>query len=321
MKIPRWLGIFGTIDLVLFTIFLGFIWLMPRASLGRIAEAQLQKATAFRYDVNIAGASFTPFGTIKATDIHLKSKYRVSENLIPGQVNIDKLKVRAGILSLIRRKPSIKTIVDFPSGTAKILVRQSKQEKHLELQFFDVSLDDLGIVRDYARVPLRGTLRGSLDGTVGENNELADASIDMNILNFIVGPRTLSASDMPPSVQQYFFGDMTIPSLHAGDMLIRGETKDDGAFVIDEWVGQGKDIRMQVDGQLNPAVPFAQSKAALKLSVALDPTWVEKAELDVILDNVPMISRAQQEDSLVFSVTGPLNQIQFQPASGGRRLR
>src|SRR5699024_3958616 len=160
----------------------GFIWLMPRASVGHIAEAQLQKATGFRYHVQIDGASLSGLSGIKATNIHLRSRERVSENLRPGTLNIDALKVRAGLISLLRRQPSIRTRVDFASCHARILLHQGKEEKQLELQLLDVALVDLGLLRDYTRVPLSGTLRGSVEGAVNNENLLVDANIDMNIL-------------------------------------------------------------------------------------------------------------------------------------------
>lgn len=321
MKIPRSALLGGTVVLIVGCILAGFIWLMPRASVANIAEAQLQKATGFRYHVQIDGASLSGLSGIKATNIHLRSRERVSENLRPGTLNIDTLKVRAGLLSLLRRQPSIRTRVDFPSGHARILLHQGKEENTLEAQFFDVALTDLGLLRDYARVPLAGTLRGSVEGTVNDENLLVDANIDMNILELVVGPRTLSGSDLPADVQRFFFGDITIPALDAGNILIRGAVDESDVFVIDEFVGQGDDLRLKAEGQIVPKSPSARSELSLQLSVAVEPEWVERAQLGMIIDNVPMISKAQQGDNLVFSITGPLNKPKFAAASDRQRLR
>lgn len=321
MRIARSALLAGTVLLIIGSILAGFIWLMPRASVGHIAEAQLQKATGFRYHVQIDGASLSGLSGIKATDIHLSSRERVSENLPPGTLNIDVLKVRAGVLSLLRRQPSIRTRIDFPSGHALILLHQGKEERRLEAQFFDVALDDLGLLRDYARVPLAGTLRGSIEGTVNEENLLVDADVDMNILGFVAGPRTLSGSDLPADVQRFFAGDITIPALDSGDILIRGAVDESDVFVIDEFVGQGDDLRLKAEGQVVPKTPAAQSELSLKLSVAIEPEWVERAQLGMIIDNVPMVSQAQQGDNLVFSITGPVNKPKFAAASDRQRLR
>lgn len=321
MKLPRWAMLAGAVILALVCILIGFAALMPRASVARIAEAQLQKVTAFKYHVDIQSASLSGLTGISATDIHLRSRKRVSENLAPGSLDIRKLKVKAGLFSLILRQPTIRTRIDFPSGHALVRLNQSKTSRSLDAQIYDVSLTDLGMLRDYARVPLSGTLRGSIQGAVDNDQQLVDANIDMNILGLVVGPRTLSGTDLPAEVQRFFFGEINIPALDAGDVLVRGAVDENDVFVIDEFVGQGDDLRLKAEGQIVPKVPTSQSELSLKLSVALDPDWVEEAQVGMILDNVPAISKAQQGDNLVFSLTGPLAKPKFAAASDRQRFR
>lgn len=321
MNIPRSALLGGAVVLIISSILAGFIWLMPRASVAHIAEAQLQKVTAFKYHVGIEGAALSGLSGVKATNINMRSREVVSENLTPGTLHIETLKVRAGLFSLLRRRPSIRTRIDFPSGHARIFLHDDKETRQLEAQLFDVALADLGILRDYARVPLAGSLRGSLEGTVSDENVLVDADIDMNILNLVVGPRTLSGSDLPEEVQRFFFGDITIPALEAGNILIRGAVDESDVFVIDEFKGQGADLRLKVDGQVVPKAPATQSELALELRVAIEPDWVEEAQLGMIIDSVPMISKAQQGDNLVFAITGPLKKPKFAAASDRQRLR
>lgn len=321
MKLPRWTSLGGAALLITFCLFAGFIWLMPRASVARIAEAQLQKATRFKYNVDIKGAALSGLTGIKATGIHLRSREIVSENLDPGALDIDVLKVRAGFFSLLGRKPNIRSRIDFPSGHALVRLNQGKEERSLEAQIYDVSLTDLGMLRDYARVPLRGTLRGSIQGTLDAEQRLIDADVDMNILDLIAGPRTLSGSDLPAEVQRFFFGEINIPALRAGDILVRGAVDESDVFVIEEFKGQGDDLRVKAEGQIVPKAPSSQSELSLKLSVAVEPDWVEEAQLGMIIDNVPMISKAQEGDNLVFSITGPLNKPKFGAASDRQRFR
>src|SRR5690625_262454 len=321
MKLPRWTILGGTVALVLLCVLIGFAGLMPRASVARIAEAQLQKVTAFRYHVDIKGASLAGLTGIKATDIHLRSRARVSENLAPGTLDIRKLKIKAGLFSLIVRKPTVKTRIDFPSGHALVRLNQSKTSRSLDAQIYDVSLTDLGMLRDYARVPLKGVLRGSVLGTVDSQEGLVDAEIDMNILGLVIGPRTLSGADLPAEVQRFFFGEINIPAVVAADVMVRGAMDENDVFVMREFVGQGDDLRIKAEGQIVPKLPTPQSELALTLSVALDPDWVEEAQVGMILDNVPAISKAQQGDNLVFSLTGPLSKPKFAAASERQRFR
>lgn len=321
MKLPRSALLIGSALLIVLGILVGFTVLMPRASVARIAEAQLQKVTRFSYHVNIQGAALSGLTGIKATNIHLRSRGRVSENLEPGTLDIRKLQVRAGLLSLLRKKPSIRTRIDFPSGHALARLTQSKDSHSLDAQIYDVALTDLGMLRDVARVPLRGTLRGSIEATVDNKQRLLDADIDMNILGLIVGPRTLSGADLPAEVQRFFFGEINIPALDAGDILIRGAVDESDVFVIRDFTGQGDDLRVKAEGQIVPKAPATQSELALKLSIALDPDWVEEAQIGMILDNVPAISKAQEGDNLVFSLTGPLGKPKFAAASDRQRFR
>lgn len=321
MSLPRWAVRFIGIFVVLLCLLIGFFALMPRRSLGYIAEAQLEKGTRFQYDVHVGGAALSGINGVKASDIRLRSRVEVSENVAPGTLEIESLKVKAGLLSLLRRQPAARARIDFPTGHARVFARQSKTGSALELQFFDVSLMELGILRDKARIPLRGTLRGTIDAELDAENLLVDANIDMNVLNLVLGPRVITGSDLPAEVGRFFSGEITLPALHAGDILARASMNEDGVFEIQELLGQGDDLRLSGEGRMIPKAPFNRSELAMQLSVAIDPEWVDRAQIGALISGVPMITQAQQGDNLVFALTGPLAKPKFAAANARRRVR
>lgn len=321
MKLPSWALKVGKALLVVSFILIGFFALMPRRSLGYIAEAQIEKATSFQYDVHVGGAALSGLSGVKASDIRLRSRAEVSPNVAPGTLDVSRLKVNAGLFSLIRRQPSARARIDFPTGHARVLVRQNKEGKHLELQFFDVSLMEIGILRDKARMPLRGTLRGTIDGTLDHDNLLTAAHVDMNVLGLIVGPRVITGSDLPAEVGRFFSGEINIPALHAGDILARAAINEEGILEIEELLGQGDDLRLNGEGRIVPKAPLNASELALQISIAVDPEWVDKAQIGALISGVPMITEAQQGENLVFALTGPLGKPKFAAAGARRRVR
>lgn len=321
MSLPRWAIQLIGISVVLLFLLVGFFTLMPRRSLGYIAEAQLERGTRFQYDVHVGGAALSGLTGVKATDIRLRSRAEVSENVAPGTLEIEKFKVNAGLLSLLRRQPAARARIDFPTGHARVFVRQSKEGRELELQFFDVSLMELGILRDKARIPLRGTLVGTVSAQLDAEDLLVDANVDMNVLDLVLGPRVITGSDLPAEVGRFFSGEITLPALNAGDILARASMDEEGVLEIRELLGQGDDLRLSGEGRLIPKAPFSRSELAMQLSIAVDPEWVDKAQIGALISGVPMITEAQQGDNLVFSLTGPLVKPKFAAASARRRVR
>lgn len=321
MKLPAWSLRLGGALLVALFFLVGLFALMPKRSLGYIAQAQLEKATRFAYEVRIGGAALSGMSGVRAEDISLRSRKEVSPNVAPGTLDIDRLRVNAGLFSLLRRQPSGRARIDFPSGHARALVANKDGGYALDLQFFDVSLMELGILRDYAQVPIRGTLRGSASGAVNADNELIDANIDLNILGLVLGPRLITGTDLPADVSRFFSGELTLPPLDAGDVLLRAGFNADGALEIGEFIGAGPDLRLGGSGRLHPKSPVSHSELDLELSVAVDPEWVNEAQIGALISGVPMIARAQQGDNLVFAVTGRLRKPNFGAAGERRRIR
>lgn len=321
MKLPTWSVRLGGALLVALFFLVGLFALMPKRSLGYIAQAQLEKATRFAYEVRIGGAALSGISGVRAEDISLRSRKEVSPNVAPGTLDVDRLRVNAGLFSVLRGKPSGRARIDFPTGHARALVAQKDGGYALDLQFFDVSLMEVGILRDYARLPIRGTLRGSASGAVNGDGELLDANIDLNILGLVLGPRLVTGTDLPPDVGRFFAGELTIPPLDAGDVLLRAAVNEDGALEIGEFVGAGPDLRLGGEGRLHPKAPITNSELDLELSVAVDPEWVNRAQIGALISGVPTIARAQQGDNLIFAVTGPLRKPTFAAAGERRRLR
>lgn len=321
MKLPLW-GIRALSALAVSVFFIvGLLALMPRRSLGYIAEAQIEKATNFQYDVHVGGAALSGISGVKAHDIALKSRIEVSPNVAPGTLDVERLQVNAGLLSLLRRQLRARARIDFSEGHARALIHHSNDARQLEVQIFDISLMDLGILRDKVHMPLRGTLRGTVHGELDASNALVDAEIDMNILDLTLGPRIITGTDLPPDIGRFFAGEITVPALHAGDILLRAAFNEEDAFAINEFIGSGNDLRISGEGVLQPKAPLQTSELNLQLSFAIDPQWVEAAQIGALMSSAPVIGQAQQGENLVFSVTGPLSKPRFAPAGARRRVR
>lgn len=320
MNLPRWAITVGTFALSGLMFLIGLLVLMPRASLGYIAEAQIERATAFRYDAKVESASLSGISGVKAKNLTLLSRVPLPNDQAPGVVTITKFRVNAGWMSLLRRQPNVRSRIDFPSGHARVMYNHGKSSRDLELQFFDVALSDIGVIRDKMRMPVQGALRGTLEVHVNGDKELEAGAIDLNLLNLSVGPRTITGADLPPDISRFFSGEIVLPALHAGDVLLRGEVAD-GVFTIEEFAGQGDDLRLGGEGRVVLRPQLTASDLALNLSVAIDPQWVEDAKIGSLISGVPVVTEAQQGDNLVFDVGGTLGKPRFSAAGARRRAR
>ena len=318
-NLPRWAQIGGSIALCILLFLFGFFGLMPRKSLGRIVDAQLEKATSFRYDVHVDSAALTGLSSASVQSIQLQSRASAIDGISPGVATIDRARVGAGLFSLLRQKPSIRSRIDFPSGTMRVYATVDKKSlSNLEIQFHDVDLADIGILRDTLKMPLLGTVRGTITGTTNDEGVIATGNVDLNILGARVGPRRITAADLPEDVRRIFAGEIVIPAVNAGDLLLRGNIED-GVLTITEFEGQGPDLRLGGDGQIHLRSPITTSDLQLALNVAIDARWVEEAQIGGILSSVPMIANAQQDDKLVFNLGGTLGRPRVISGTGSRR--
>lgn len=316
--LPRWVQIIASIALGILLFWVGFFVFMPRATLGRIADAQIEKATRFQYDVDIQGAALAGPSAVRADGVRLRSRTSAIEGISPGAVQIERARIGAGLLSLVRQKPAIRARIDFPSGTMRVFAKIiSKSERDIEIQFHDVALTDIGILRDILKMPIQGTVRGTIAGVTDESGTITSGKVDLNILSARIGPRRITGADLPEEVRRIFAGEIVIPAVNAGDLLLRGDIED-GVFKITEFVGQGPDLQLGGEGQINLRSPVTASNLQITLNVAIDAAWVENAQIGGILSSVPLITRAQQDDALVFAVSGTLGKPAFN-AGGARR--
>lgn len=318
MNLPSWALSVGTIVLSGLMFLVGLFVLMPRASLGYIAEAQIERATMFQYDATVQSAALSGISGVKASNLALKSRVPLPNNQPAGTVTIRKFRVNAGLLSVLRRQPAIRSRIDFPTGHARVMYRHGTASRDIELQFFDVALADIGILRDKLRMPIQGALRGTIEAHINADKVVESGEIDINLLALNLGPRTITGPDLPADVQRFFSGEIVLPALHAGDILLRGSIEE-GVFTIDEFAGQGEDLRLGGDGRVVLRPQTSASDLALNLSVAIDPQWVDDAKIGSLISGVPMITEAQQGDNLVFAVSGTLGKPRFS-AAGTRRI-
>lgn len=317
-RLPTWAqrAIFIGVGAVFF--FIGLLVLMPGKFVAEIVEAQVERATGFKLDAEVEHAGVRGLTGVRARGIDLAARPQ-PEGLPPRNARIEHLRASAGLFSLIGGKPNIRGRIEFTSGHLDADVSLNGAERSLDLRLFDVALGPLSILQQYTRVPIRGTLRGTVSVATDDDGRLSSGAIDLNLLSSSVGPLVIGPEALPADMRRFYDGSIEIPAMRTGDLLVRGEINGP-AFELTELSSQGEDLRTNGEGQILLRSPLATSELQLNARIAIEPSWVEEAGIGGLLGEIPQIQQAQSGDEMVFALTGQLRRPRIVPSGSRRRL-
>jgi type II secretion system protein N len=208
-----------------------------------------------------------------------------------------------------------------PKPGAPPLKGAARWDRTIHLELDNVSMNELSPLRDAIGVPVGGTLKGSLDLTLGESRaERANGNVDLTLEGFWVSDGVVPFK--VPALKAVFGSeDITLPKIDIGAMPIQIAVKD-GVAKINKWGSTGKDLDVTLDGQI-VLHDAGMSEMQLGLKFKFNDSYKKKGDattgLLFLLDSEPKLKASKRSDGFYsLRILGPLGGApQILPAGGG----
>ena len=218
-----------------------------------------------------------------------------------------------------------------------------RYDRVVKIELADLALNEIAPLRDAVGAGLSGTLRGTIDVTLGESRlDKAIGTIALEIENFgLPGENDPEASDAckapsapkpcetrrvhfkVPALKAFFSKDeIALPPIAIGNMPIQVSIKN-GVARIDKMSAGGKDLEVNLDGQVSLREMLGDSDANLGLRFKFNESYKKKnpaAEgVLMLLDNEPKLKAGKRADGFYgLRLVGLLGgSLQVLPNPGG----
>lgn len=313
--------------LFVFVFVLGLLLTFPSTMLSRIAEAQLEKATKFTYDIEIESARFAfPVG-LALSDVSIVERKpdgpprltpEGSEELVARAIplRIDRLTVTANPLTLPRAAsggiPSARGEARIGEGRVVVRVGPGEEEfADITLQLYDVELREIPQIAATTGVPVRGTANGTVALSYDEERKLAGGDIELSVSDTWFGPATVMQGKVDALP-----GGIPLVETNAGTILVLAQI-DGSSMRLGTLEASGQDLRFDASGQIELRSPLSESLLTVPLEFGLDSAYVERSGFGPILGMIPELSRAQVGDGYALTLSGRFGRMRATP--GARR--
>ena len=238
----------------------------------------------------------------------------------------------------------VKTVNPTPAKAAdKDKDTGPKFDRVVKMELADLALNELAPLRDAVGAGLSGTLRGTIDLTLGESRlDKANGTIALEIENFGLpgenDAEAVEACKAPsapkpcetrrvhfkvPALKAFFGKDeIALPPIAIGNMPIQVTIKN-GVARVEKMSAGGKDLEVNLDGQVMLRELLADSDANLGLRFKFNDSYKKKnpaAEgVLLLLDNEPKLKAGKRPDGFYgLRLVGLLGgSLQVLPNAGG----
>ena len=183
---------------------------------------------------------------------------------------IDELSVRAGLFALMRGRKAFSFDAELAGGELEGAVDLGKeQELDFEVEFAELNLNQLGALRKFTFIPMRGTASGDIEIHMPAEAQESSGNIDVLIKDFTLGDGNAKV-DIPG------WGGLTLDEANAGDFNFEAEI-DEGTMEIKRAEAHGSDIQLDAAGNVRLARPLKRSQLEVMFRVKIEDAYKEKS--------------------------------------------
>lgn len=303
----------------LLALVVGLVLFAPHRVLTRIAEVQLEQALQQQYQVQIRQVTLRPPARLVVRDASIIRRPEADaapDTPRPLPTNIDSVRARVGLFSLLRRQPRATVTIRMDDGEARLSLAPGDGGEGLYIQvtFDDLELRRIQPLRERLGLPIQGRVNGTVELAYDERMRLAGGEVDLEVSSTVLGPGEIHNEAFRP-----FGGFIPLPATRVGTIVLR--TSIDGSDLgIDEFTATGADVRVEVGGEANLRDPLRASMVRLALTFSLSEEYVEEAGLGAALNLWPVLREAQTGDGYALLISGTLGNLgEPQPLRGRAR--
>jgi type II secretion system protein N len=231
----------------------------------------------------------------------------------PQAIQIESVQARLGLFRLLLGTRSVNFGAELGSGSIDGTYREDGEDKKVVATLEDVDLAKLALLESLVSLPMKGTLKGEFDLTLGKVPTNTQGTVRLGIDKLVIG-------DGKAKLKLGAMGGLTIDPIDAGAVIIDLDVKD-GVGVVRKLAAAGSDLKLGGSGDVRFAQPLARSRLNVMLKLNLTDAYKNKSgrtkAMFALLEGggAPQLVAAKTNDGgFQFRLSGPFTSVRALPA-------
>ena len=319
MTREKWLPIAGYTSLFFAAFFLFCYWTFPYERVAAYLVDQVAKSGR-GYTLEIGGLSPYWLSGVELSNVTLRkaeteltaaAPMGKDKPATPSGIKIRDVRARLGIFALLFGKKSVNFDADFDEGEIEGTVSDDGETKHVQATLEKVDLAKLGALESLLSLPVKGSLNGDIDLTLGKDPKNTVGAVNLTL-------RGLTVGDGKAKLKVGSMGGLTVDPIEAGNVQIELDVKD-GLGTMKRMSADGKDLELKGSGDVRFAEPVGRSRVSVLLAVKFTDSYRNKssrtkAMFSLLDSGMPEVNAAKTpEGALQFRLVGTLSSIRALP--------
>jgi type II secretion system protein N len=264
----------------------------------RLAARLVQEAQALGYEIEII--DLTNSGLTGLTFENLRLVLPSEGEDSPAlDVIFDELTVSTSLFSLVSDTKSYSFDAELAGGEADGDLVLGPDTMEVDAELDDINLEALPALRKFTKVPLAGTLNGEVALDMPSEVAESTGSIEITIEGLNIG-------DGKSKLEIPGWGGLTLDKADAGNLGLVA-TIEEGSAKIERATSHGKDLELDVLGNVRLRRPLKRSELNVMLRVKIQEAYKERsAKVATMLELASSELKAAQtaDGAIQYTITG-----------------
>ena len=265
----------------------------------RLRDRLIEEAGDRGYELEIIDLSPSRLSGVTLEGVRLVLPGKADEP--PVDVLFDELTVRASLLSALSDTKSFSFDAELAGGNAQGDVTIGEDNFEVEAELSDIELKQIPALRRFTKIPVAGKLDGevilTMPSEIGESNGNVALTIE-----------ALSIGDGKTKVDIPGWGGLTLHEADAGNLDVQA-TIEEGTISIKSFKADGKDLKLDVVGNVKLARPMKRSQLNLMLKAKIEDAYKKRSPKVATMIELASSGAAYEaalapDGSLQYKVTG-----------------
>jgi type II secretion system protein N len=284
--------------------------------IARVEAAGKGNDDAVRLEIGALRPSFLTGAVMTDVQLTRRTKGEGDAEGQPSVLHFDEVTARVSPWSVLMRSPRVTVVGIVGEGELDATYQQDSEAQHIEAELDALDVGKLGL-GSFLGVPLKGRATGSLDFTLAAEAAKTTGNLELKIVGLKIGDGKAKLS--LPGLRS----GMTLDEIDAGalDLAIKAQN---GVAEISKLSTDGKDLKINGDGNLRLANPVRRSRPDVVLELKLSDAYKNKSDrnkaLFEILAMQPEWQKATGPDgALSLHIAGTLQTPRATPGTTRRK--
>ena len=298
-------------------------WTFPYDRLAAYLSDKVA-ASGMGYTIEVGELSPYWFTGVELEDVKLRKQgAEEPAPAAPGKPPVDnafhikEARVRMGIFALLLGNRAVNFDAELEQGEIEGSYAESGEEKHLDATLSQVDIGKLGLLESVISLPVKGTVEGDFDLTLGKEPTKSSGTAKLRIQGLTIGDGTakLKVGNM---------GGLTIDPVEAGTVTVEFDVKE-GLGTVKKLSNDGKDISLEGSGEVHLSDPLSRSRMDVTLRLMINDAYRNKTSrtktLMSLLDGVSVsqVRAAKTPDgAFQYRLAGTVSALRAVPAGRSR---